>query len=142
MNAPICQVIALNWAFYKLLDRSAPTCQVIALNWAFYKLLDPFAPTLQVVVWWVQFTQKKKAKPIYDVLFFHPTSPQYLKYRSDRKALGQLVCVAERLPLPYLFSAVFLAYVTSKKSYHLEISNKICLRQMGANSWDESDESN
>jgi len=56
--------------------------------------------------------EKKKAKPIYDVLFFHPTSPQYLKYRSDRKAVGQLVCVAERLPLPCLFSAVFLAYVT------------------------------
>ena len=52
MNAPIYQVIALNWAFYKLLDRSAPTCQVIALNWAFYKLLDQFAPTWQVVVWW------------------------------------------------------------------------------------------
>ena len=59
--------------------------------------------------------KKKEAKPIYDVLFFHPTSPQYLKYRSDRKALGQLVCVAERLPLPCLFPAVFLAYVTSKK---------------------------
>ena len=56
MNAPICQVIILSWAFYKLLDRSAPTCQVIALSWAFYKLLDQFAPTGHVVVWWVQFT--------------------------------------------------------------------------------------
>ena len=35
MNAPICQVIALNWIFYKLLDRSVPTYQVITLNWAF-----------------------------------------------------------------------------------------------------------
>ena len=37
-----CQVIALSWTFYKLLDRFALTYQVIALNWPFNKLLDQF----------------------------------------------------------------------------------------------------
>ena len=39
------------------MDPSAPTCQVIVLNWAFYKLLDQFTPTWQIVEWWAQFTQ-------------------------------------------------------------------------------------
>jgi hypothetical protein len=49
------QVIALNEAFYKLLDQFASTYQVIVLYWSFYKLFDKSVPIRQVGVR-MQFT--------------------------------------------------------------------------------------
>jgi hypothetical protein len=40
IGVTIYQVIALNGAFYILLDSFAPTSQIIVQIWVFYKLMD------------------------------------------------------------------------------------------------------